>query len=218
MVKRLRNGDIGIGKFHILAHHGNLHLCCRMIDLVDHLLPAFHVRRAIVHVELGKHDPVQPLLLHHKGNLVDAGGCAVLDDGIRVHVAEQGNLLLHLLGNGLLRAADEDVRLNADGPELLDAVLGRLCLEFPCRGYIRKQSDVDVEDIVLSHLFLDLPYGLKKGLALDVAHGTADFRDDHICAVGRSHIIDTLLDLIGDVRDDLHRTAEIVSLALLGKH
>ena len=49
-----------------------------------------------------------------------------------------------------------------------------------------------------------LPDGLQKGLALNVAHRAADLHN------GRVHIrplqgVDVPLDLVGDMRDDLHR-------------
>ena len=152
------------------------------------------------------------------GTFVDRRGRAVLDDRLRVNVAEQGDLLLHFLGDRLFRAADEDIRLDTDGTKFLDAVLRRFRLELAGGGNIRQQRDVDVERIVLADFLLDLADGLEERLALDIADRAADLRDDDISAVRLCHIVDALLDLVRDVRDDLHRRAEVVAAALLVQH
>ena len=46
---------------------------------------------------------------------------ALLDDGPRLDVAEQGDLLGIVLGQLALGAADQDVGLDADLPQLADA-------------------------------------------------------------------------------------------------
>ena len=74
---------------------------------------------------------------------------------------------------------------------------------------------MDVERIVRADFLLDLADGLEERLALDIADRTADLRDDDISAVCLRHVVDLLLDLVRDVRDDLHRRAEVLALALL---
>ena len=50
---------------------------------------------------------------------------------------------------------------------------------------------------------------LEERQGLDVADGPADLDDDDVHAVGDG--ADAVLDLVGDVRDDLNRLAEIVA-------
>ena len=215
MVQGLRHGDVGIRQFDVLADDRDLDALLRVIDLVDHLLPVAHVSRAVVHVELLERNLVEALFLHHERDFVDGRSRAVLDDSLRLHIAEHGDLVLHLLGDGLLRAADEDIRLDADGAQFLDAVLRRLRLELAGSRDVRQQRDVDVERVVRADFLLDLADGLEERLALDIADRTADFRDDDVSAVRLGDIVDLLLDLVRDVRDDLYRRAEVLALALL---
>ena len=67
----------------------------------------------------------------------------------------------------------------------------------------------------MSDIVLELTDGLQKRLTFDIADRTADFRDDDVSAVRLGDIVDLLLDLVRDVRDDLHRRAEVLALALL---
>ena len=53
-------------------------------------------------------------------------------------------------------------------------------------------------------------------MRLDVAHRAADLHEGHVHAGLLAHAEDARLDLVGDVRDDLHGPAEEAALALLG--
>ena len=205
MMKCLCHGHIGIGQRDVFTDNGDLHLFRRMVDLKDHLLPRLHVGRVKVHLHLFKDNAIQPLLLHHERNLVDRRCRTVLNDRIRIHIAEQCDFLLHLARDRLLRATDEDIRLNADGAELLDAVLRRLRLELSRRPDVGEQCHMDVECVILADFLLDLANRLQERQTLDVADRAADLRDDHIGVIRLRHIVDTLLDLICDMRDHLHR-------------
>ena len=57
---------------------------------------------------------------------------------------------------------------------------------------------------------------LEERQALDVADRAADLDDHHVRVAVAGHARDPLLDLVGDVRDDLDRAAEVVAAALLG--
>lgn len=71
------------------------------------------------------------------------------------------------------------------------------------------------EHVVTADLVANLADGLQEGQRLDVADGAADLGDDHV-HVGAGHGADAVLDLVGDVRDDLHGVTEILAAALLG--
>src|SRR5207248_4604162 len=71
-------------------------------------------------------------------------------------------------------------------------------------------------DVVTAKLEADLPDRLEEGQRLDVAHRAADL-DDRDVGLARA-ALDERLDLVGDVRDDLDRAAEIVAAALLLDH
>ena len=75
------------------------------------------------------------------------------------------------------------------------------------------------EAVVPADLVPHLAGGLEEGQRLDVADGAADLGDDDVDparALAAGH--DPRLDLVGDVRDDLHRVAQVLAAPLLGDH
>jgi len=56
--------------------------------------------------------------------------------------------------------------------------------------------------------------GFEEGQGFDIADGAADFDDGHVTV--RRDLAHGVLDLIGDVGDDLDGLAEVVAAALLG--
>jgi hypothetical protein len=98
-----------------------------------------------------------------------------------------------------------------------DGVLGGLGLLLARRPDERHQRDVDVADVVAAHVAAHLAQRLEERQDLDVADGSTDFGDDHVDVVG-AHSYDALLDLVGDVRDDLHGLAEVVATSLGGEN
>ena len=77
---------------------------------------------------------------------------------------------------------------------------------------------MDIEHIVPAHFLLHLADSLHKRQGLNIAHSAADFGDNHIRTVISCHIIDTLLDFVGDVRNNLHGLAQIIPATLLVQH
>ena len=134
--------------------------------------------------------------------------------GVLVDVAEVGDLRLDLRLQRAVGAAEQDVGLDAEAGELLDAVLGRLGLHLAGGGDERHQGEVDVEDVVAAAVPAELADGLEEGQALDVADGAADLADQHVAALGGGE--DAAFDLVGDVRDHLHGAAEVVAARARG--
>ena len=156
---------------------------------------------------------VEPLLVQDERDLVDARCVDRRDHGVDGDVALQRYLALQALRNGLVAAADDDVGLNTPAAQLGHRVLGRLRLLFP-RHQVGHQREVDVADVVPADVPPELADGLNERNDLDVADGAPDLDDDDVdVLVGQAP--DAVLDLVGDVRDDLHRPAEVVSPALL---
>ena len=124
------------------------------------------------------------------------------------------DLLALLLGNGLLGTADEDVGLYADRTQLLDRVLRRLGLDLRRRRNVGHERQVHVDDAIVSELDAHLANRLEKRQRLDIADRAADLDQADVGIAGA--LLDAFLDLVGDVRDDLHRRAEVVAAALLG--
>ena len=117
---------------------------------------------------------------------------------------------------GWSRAQDDDVGLDADAAQLLDRVLGGLRLELAGGGQRGEQRDVDVQDVGPPDVLAHLADRLEERQRFDVADGPADLDDHDVRVAVAGDPPDPLLDLVGDVRDDLDRAAEVVAAALLG--
>src|SRR5271157_4105450 len=79
---------------------------------------------------------------------------------------------------------------------------------------------MDVADVVAAERDAHLPDRFQERERFDVADRAADLdhRDLGLAAVGHGAVHDPALDLVGDVRDDLHRAAEVVAAPLLADH
>src|SRR5207253_678128 len=76
------------------------------------------------------------------------------------------------------------------------------------------EREVDVDGVAAAGFLAELADGFEERQRLDVADRAADLDDDDVDAL--AHFADALLDLVGDVRDDLHGLAEVVAAPLLG--
>src|SRR5207302_10198021 len=119
----------------------------------------------------------EPFVFEDQGDLVDALGVDRLDHGLRRDVAKERQLLPEAPGQRPFRAADEDIGLDADAPELLDAVLRGLRLELAGAPEERNQRHVNVHHVLFPDVELELSDGLEEWKSLDVAHGPDDL--DH---------------------------------------
>ncbi len=159
-----------------------------------------------------------PCILEHQRHFVDAVGRVHGHDGARFHIGEEGDLFARAVAHRLVRPADDHVGLDADAAQLGDAVLGRLGLQLVAAGDVGQQGHVDVERVGASHILAHLADGLQERQALDVTHRATDLDDDHIGIVVPSGLLDTPLDLVGDVGDHLDGAAQVVAMALFGQH
>ena len=150
------------------------------------------------------------LVLHHQGDLIENAGVEVLQHMVRADIAEQGELVADVLRQGVVGAAHEHVRPQADALQLADAALRRLRLHLAGGLEIRDEGDEQDDGILLADLVLELADGLQEGLALHVADRAADLDDGDLVLAA----IEAALDLVGDVRDDLHRAPAEVAAAL----
>ena len=67
--------------------------------------------------------------------------------------------------------------------------------------------------ILTAGIMLKLTERFEEGQTFDVAGGAADFSDEYVNSFAA--LEDAFLDLVGDVRDDLHGLAEVVAAAFL---
>ena len=81
----------------------------------------------------------------------------------------------------------------------------------------RHQGDVDVAHIVATHFVAPLTNGLQERQNLNVTDGATHFGDDNINIFG-GDALNTTLDLVSDVRNNLHRAAEVIPTAFGGQN
>ena len=72
--------------------------------------------------------------------------------------------MAHIVGQRAVRAADEDIRLDADGQQLLDGVLCGLALKLARAGNFDDHGHMDEQDVFLPLLGSHLPDGLEERL------------------------------------------------------
>src|SRR6185369_14566166 len=141
-------------------------------------------------VELAADNLVQALLVQRHGQLVDRIDIVGRDHRAHVDVGEERDLA-----------------------QLVHGVLGGLGLDLAHGGQVRDEREVDVAGVDAAFLDSHLADRLEEGQRLDVAHRTADLDDADLGILARG--LDGGLDLVGDVRDHLHRAAQVVAAALL---
>ena len=211
--QRLVEALVALLQLDVLADHADAdHALPGRGDLLDDLLPLLEARGAAPDVEELGQLVVEPLAVQLQRHLVDRLHVEGGEDRARVDVAEERDLVLHVLGDLAIRAAQQDVGLDADLAQLLDRVLGRLGLQLAGGGDVGDQGEVDVDGVLLADVVLHLPDGLEERQRLDVADRAADLDDEDVGAAGR--LADHRLDLVGDVRDHLHRLAQVLAAPL----
>ncbi len=155
--------------------------------------------------------------MHHERHLVDGGAVDRLGHGLDRDIAELCHLAPHGQRYLFLGAQHQYVGLDAHLLQHLHAVLCGLGLELLGSLDIGHIGEVHAYTAV-AQLPLELAHGLKKRGRLDVAHCAAYFGDYKVvfsCVGQQFHIA---FYLVGDVRDDLHRFAQIVATAFLVDH
>jgi hypothetical protein len=183
--QRLGDAHVGVVQVDVLADERDLDRLFGRLDAVDEVRatrPSSGGRRQ---PEVADEVGAEAGLLQHQRHLVDRRGGPHRDHGLEVDVAEEGDLLADLVGDLLVGAADDDVGVDAGGPELTDALLGRLGLELAGAADDGQQRDVDVEDVRAADLAPHLADRLEEGLPLDVADGPADLDDDDVVVCWR---------------------------------
>ena len=88
-------------------------------------------------------------------------------------------------------------------------MLGGLGFQLPGAGDGDDEGDVEKHDIVPAPLRRHLADGLQKGLALNIAHRAADLHNGHI-GLGALQRVDTALNLVGDVGNNLNGAPQVI--------
>ena len=215
VLQRLHHGNVSVMKLDIFAHKGNCDFCPGMLPGVNHGPPVREIGLGAGKVQAFAGHLGQLLLLHHQGNLIEHLHVQVLQYMIGGNVAEKGDFVLDCLIEGLLGAADQDVRLDSHALQILYTGLGGLGLEFTGSFQIGNEGYMDNAGISRACIVLKLTDSLQEGLAFDVAYRAADLDDGDLRLFLIIIAVKAALDLVGDVGDHLNRAAAEVAPALL---
>ena len=199
VVQALHHGKISVVQLDVLAHQRNGAGLAAGGNAGDHTLPLGQVGGGHVQLELFHHHIIQAVGVEHQRALVQAGHGQVLNDALRLDIAEGADLAADIAAHAAVSTQDDDIGVHAHALQLLDGMLGRLGLVLVGAGDIGHQHNMDVAAVVAALLQAHLTDGLQEGLALNIAGGAADLGNDHI-GIGRGcHVVDVILDLVGDV-------------------
>ena len=188
---------------------------------MDQLIPHGQVGRLGLQPQRFADELVQALLVQHGGDLVDGIDVPDRNDRVQRHVREHRDLGALVVRDGAVGAAQQRMRVDADLAQLLHRVLRGLGLEFAGRGDEGHQRQVHEGRAAAPQAQAHLARGLEEGQRLDVAHRAADLDDGDVglAIPGRRRAArDEVLDLVGDVRDDLHGLAQVVAPPFLAQH
>ena len=205
------DADIGVVQLGVFADQRDLDGFLRVHPAVAHIAPLVKIGRVVFQAEAFADDVGQMLVLHHQRHLIEDLRVQILQHMARLDIAEQRQLVAHVLRQGIIRAAHQYVRPQADALKLADAALRRLGFHFAGGLEVGDQRDEQDDGVLLAHLVLELADGFQEGGAFHIAHGAADLNDGDLVAVAA---VEAALDLIGDVGNELHGAAAEIAAAL----
>ena len=177
MNQRFAQALVRVFQRDILADDADRNFVERIVDALHQHFPWLHVAFGLRQVQQTHDLIVQTFRAQHERNLVDAGDVLGRDDGRFRDVAEQRDLALHVRREITIRAAQQNVGLNSDFEQFLDAVLCGLGLEFAGGGDVRHQRQVDEQAVLAADFLAHLADGFQKRQGFDVADRAADFDD-----------------------------------------
>ena len=94
-------------------------------------------------------------------------------------------------------------------------MLSGLSFQLASGSNIRHKRNVNVQNIVTAHFLFHLTNGLQEGQALNITYSTTNFRNNKIGIILFAYKKYSFLDGIGNMGNNLHRTAQIITTALL---
>ena len=213
---RLDQRLVRVQQFHVLADHGDGDFTLGVELGIDHPVPFGQVGLPALQAEALDDDVVQALGMQHRRDAVDGVDVFQGDHRALLDVGEERDLAPRGDVDRVVGTADQHVRLQADGAQLLDRVLGRLGLGLAGGGDVRDQGQVHQHRALGADLDAQLADRLEERLRLDVADGATDLHQGDVGIAGA--LDDAPLDLVGDVRDHLHGGAQVVAAAFLAQH
>ncbi len=203
--QRFRNREVRVVQLHVFSDQPDVHRLFTRFDPRNHLGPFLQIGFGRVNVQLPADDFGEMRSLQHQRRFVEARQRDVLNHAVRLDVAEQRNFLENGFLQRLVATQNNDVRVNAHAAQFLDRMLSRLGLVLVRTVQKRHQSNMDKQAVLSSDFERDLTNRFQKRLRFDIADRSADLGNDHVRISLLSHAVNKILDLVRDVRNDLHR-------------
>jgi hypothetical protein len=217
MLQGLYDTDIGIVKRNIFAYQTYGNFMKRMLPGIDHCSPLIQIRLRTRHVQSLTGTLSQTLLLHLQRNLIKHLAVQILQYMGSRHITEQADLLPHMGIQRIFGTTYQNIRLESQSLHSLYTGLSGLGLHFTGGFQIGNQSHMNQTGVLLTYIVLELTDGLQERLAFDIAYGTAYLDNGNlrliIIFVGIV-AVETVLDLVGDMGDNLYSASAVITSAL----
>jgi len=224
VLEGLDDGEIRVLEGRVFADQRDLARHGELIDADGELSPVGDVGGVDGEVDFqsGSNHVVKVLLHQKEGNVVDIVHVVNGDAVVGGDVAEGGDFRAGARLDGRRTTAENNLGREAQTPQLLDSVLRRLRLLLSHAPQNGNETHEHEHKILVPDPKLELAQRLEKHHGLDVSHGSAqldqtdvgDLRLPLLLHGLVRNALDPLLDLIGNVRNDLHCLSQIISSAL----
>ena len=216
MLECLNYRLVGIEQIGVLASYKDRNLIFRILQPGDHTGPAIQPGCARLDIEHFTNQSIESLLMKNEGYLIDTLHISGFDYGLLNYIAEEADLGFQVLGKWIGGTTEQDIGLDTDLSQFIDAVLGRFRFQFTRRSNKRNQRHVDEESICATLLQPELSDGFQDRKALNITDSSAYLGNDNamLGAVLRQ-FANALLYFVCYVRDNLNRASQIVSTPLL---
>ena len=210
---------IGILQTDVFPDHSDADVGLRVDDPSHEVFPIGEVRSRCFQTQCFTDKPIELVLPEVEWAFVDGGfDVAKGNDVFGCHVTEHGDLLAFCFFDFDLGAADDDVRDDADLSKFGHALLGGFGLHFSGGPDKWKQCDVDEAGIFRADLERELTQCLEENVPLDIAYRSADLSEKDVCRHFFRHLIKATFNLVGDVRNVLDGSAQVVPFPFLFDH
>ena len=214
MVERLDVADVGIFQVGVLAHQGDRDLFLRVSQVLEERPPFPQVLSLRTKPE-GLHRILrETLAVEEQGDVVDCRRIGRADYAFHRDVGEERDLLLDVRFERVFTPGDDHVGLDPRRSEFSDALLRRLRLLLAHGPHDGHEGRVHEQDVLLPDLLPELADGFEEGHPFDVSDRPTNLDEDDVGVLLLPDLAEQGLDLIRDVRDDLHGLSEVVASTL----
>ena len=214
VIEGFPHGQVGIVQSHIFSYNGDPGMPAGMMDPLYHFLPGGQAGHFSGQPQFPADHGIQTVPMQHQRCLIETVHGVVFDDAVLFHVAEQGDFIFDALFQRTVHPGHDQIRMNAQGLQFLDGMLGGFGFVFIGSAQPGYQGHVDEETVLMPLLQRDLADGFDEGLSFDISDRAADFCNQNISAGIFGTHVNEMLDFVCYVGNHLHCLAQIFPFAL----